>query len=142
MPATTPGSCTLSGLCNAPADPCWTPSPYPPPPEYLFSYPNYAMCPQAIRFSIKVKFVMKEVLTSLSEIPLPCSIGNEVATRGWVSGVKKGAAFYSGGSSKVLVEGSPCAYHTLATGQNANMRAMNTTGTQTLASQTKVLVAM
>ena len=137
MPATMPGSTTMSGDCFASPDTCLTPSNAGPVPV---AYPNTGTCAQALLFSVKVKFVMKEVLTLQSQIPM--SSGDEAGSNGGVvSGMFKGPVLFKRGSSKVFIEGSPCEFHTVTTGHNGSNSNMPA-GTQVSPSQSKVLVAM
>ena len=137
MPATLPGSTTMTGDCFASPDTCLTPTSAGP---VSVAYPNTGNCAQALMFSVKVKFVMKEALTLQSQIPI--STGDEAGSNGGVvSGMFKGPVQFKRGSSKVFIEGVPCEFHTATTGHNgvnSNMPA----GTQVSASQSKVLVAM
>jgi len=137
MPATLPGSTNMLGDCFATPDTCLTPTNAGPVPVV---YPNTAMCMQALLFALKVKFVMKEVLTLQSVIPM--STGDEGGSNGGVmSAMFKGPVQFKRGSAKVFVEGKPCEYHTAMTGHNginSNMPA----GAQISPSQPKVLVSM
>ena len=137
MPATLPGSTNMLGDCFATPDTCMTPTSSAPVPV---AYPNTGMCMQALLFSLKVKFVMKEVLTLQSVIPM--STGDEGGSNlGVMSGMFKGPVLFKRGSAKVMIEGIPCEYLTAMTGHNgvnSNMPA----GAQISPSQTKVMVSM
>jgi hypothetical protein len=131
-----PASTTAGGQCaaNAP-DVCKTPSPAGPVPV---PYPNLGTVAQALKFSTKVMFAMKNALTKMSEIPM--SSGDEAGVAGGVvSGVNMNKVLWMQGSTKVTVEGKPVVYHTAPTGHNGV--SANTMGSQVAPSQQKVLVA-
>lgn len=138
MAATMPASTKGGGQCFAMPDVCLTPAP--PAPPVPIPYPNTGMVNQAKKTATKVKFSGKEVVTKKSEISR--SMGDEAGVnKGVVSGMNMGKVAYKKGSSKVKIQGQPCAHLTSMTGHNgsnANMPA----GAQVAPSQTKVLVAM
>lgn len=137
MPATLPGSTTMAGQCFATPDTCLTPTNAGPVPV---AYPNVGMCMQAVLFSLKVKFVMKEVLNLQSMIPM--SSGDEGGSNGGVmSGMFKGPVLYKRGSAKVMIEGKPCEYLTATSGHNG-VNSNMPVGAQIAPSQVKVLVSM
>lgn len=131
-----PASSTGGGMCaNTPPDSCKTPTPSGTPP---IPYPNTGQCTQATGFSNKVKFVQKNAIHVMSEIPM--SSGDEAGTAGGVSsGVNMNKIQWKKGSSKVKVEGNQVAYSTTTTGHNGS--SSNITGTQASPSQMKVKVA-
>lgn len=132
FPATTIGG----GMCFAFPDVCQVPSPVGPIPT---PFPNMGMCNQAEKFSIKVKFMMKEVVTLKSKIPN--SMGDEAGSAGGIiSGMIKGPAKFTKGSTKVKVEGQPIIQLTSMTAQNGNNANMPV-GSVIAPSQTKVLIA-
>lgn len=131
MPASSKGG----GKCAAYPDACKTPSPGGPVPV---PYPNVGMVNQATKTSSKVKFVGKPAVTKKSEMPR--SSGDEAGTVGGVvSNVNMNKVTFRKGSSKVNIQGQPCAYHTAPTGHNGTNA--NARGAQVAPSQTKVRVA-
>jgi hypothetical protein len=136
MPASTKAGGQF--MTPGPTDVCKTPTPGGPVP---MPYPNIAMLPQANAgtCSSRVKICNQKVAVKGTEITM--SSGDEPGTAGGgvVSNRFKGPGKISKGSSKVKIEGKPCAHLTSMAGMNgsnANMPA----GTQISPSQTKVKV--
>jgi len=136
MPASTKAGGQF--MTPGPTDACKTPTPGGPVP---MPYPNIAMLTQANAgtCSSKVKICNQKVATKDTEITM--SSGDEAGTAGGgvVSNRFKGPAKITKGSSKVKIEGKPCAHLTVMAGMNgsnANMPA----GTQIAPTQTKVKV--
>lgn len=140
MPATFPASTKGGGQCatTGPLDVCLTPAP-PAPSPVPMPYPNLGMVNQAKKTSTKVKFCGKEAVTKKSEISR--SMGDEAGVnKGVISGMNMGKITYKKASSKVKVQGQPCAHLTSMTGHNgtnANVPA----GAQVAPSQTKVIIS-
>jgi hypothetical protein len=96
------------------------------------------MCNLAVKTALKVMFGNRPVIHKMSEIPL--SSGDEAGTAGGVkSGTFMDKMTYMQGSSKVMIEGQPCAYHTAPTLHNG--ASFNINGLQSAPSQVQVLVA-
>jgi hypothetical protein len=131
-----PASTNAAGTCtNLVPDVCKTPSPGGPVP---IPYPNVAQCSLAIKTAVKVLFGNRPVIHKMSEIPL--SSGDEAGSAGGVmSGTFINKMTYTMGSTKVLIEGQQCEYHSAPTLHNG--ASFNTNGTQAAPSQTNVLVA-
>jgi hypothetical protein len=118
-------------------DVCNTPSPGGPVP---IPYPNIAMLVHGdlSTFSSKVKVLNMNAATVKSVIRM--SSGDEAGVVGGViSGVFKGSAKFTKGSSKVFVEGASVVHHTSQIGQNGS-NANGPPGTQVAPSQSKVIV--
>lgn len=132
-----PGSTKAMGNCVASVpDVCKTPSPAGTIP---IPYPNIGMLNQAVKTSTKVSFCNRPVVHKMSEMPR--SMGDEAGVAGGVvSSVNMNKVVYKKGSSKILIEGKNCEYHTAITGQNG--MNSNTVGAQVSPSQTKVMVSM
>ncbi len=137
MAAIFPASSKGGGQCFAFPDVCLTPAP--PAPPVPVPYPNTAMVNQAKKTSTKVKFVNKPAVTKKSQISR--TMGDEAGTsKGVMSGSNMGKMTYKKCSSKVKVQGQPCAHLLSVTGHNganANMPA----SAQIAPSQTKVIIA-
>lgn len=140
-----PASTTAAGRCLAVPDVCLTPIPAAgaasatPGPEPV-AYHNLARPSRARNAATKVFFARKPVLTRRSQIPV--SSGDEPGTEGGiVSGGIRQCVRYAQGSSRIYIEGHPCAFQgarTTHNGANANAPA----GLQVSPSQSKVFVAM
>jgi len=137
MAASLPGSTKGGGMCMATPDVCKVPAtPYPSIPT---PFPNTGQLMQAMGTSLKVKFFAAEVVTIQTKIPM--SQGDEAGVEGGViCGQIMGPIAFKKGSSKVLVEGQPCAYQTSVTAHNGN-NANSPAGLQQSPSQTKVILA-
>ena len=131
LPATT----QMGGLCLAVPDVCKTPSPAGPVP---IPYPNTAQPMLAVNTSLKVFVLGMPAVTMLSTIPV--SEGDEPGVAGGVaSGVFKGPASFSKGSTKVFVQGAPWVHLGAMTRQNG-VAPNNPAGAVVAPSQIKVLV--
>lgn len=137
MVATVHASTQSAGMCKGTPDVCNTPA-YPSG-SVPVCYINVTACAQATMTALKVKMVMAPVLHNLSMISI--SSGDEAGTLGGLrSGLMKGPMTYATGSSKVFIEGKPCAHHTAMT-RHDGMPAYNADGMQDVPSQSKVLIA-
>lgn len=132
LPASTNGGGTCS---NTAPDVCKTPSPAGPVP---IPYPNLSQAAMAVGTAVSVMFSQRPVIHKMSEIPI--SSGDEAGTAGGVvSGVFIQKTTFAMGSTKVMIEGQACVYHTANTLHNG--ASFNIPGTQTAPSQTNVMVS-
>jgi uncharacterized protein DUF4150 len=130
-----PASTKLLGTCVGPADVCKTPSPAGPVPT---PYVNIGMLSSCVLTVAKVLIGMKETVV-LGSMIVP-SKGDEPGTLlGVVSNMVMGPVKFQTYSSKVYAQGRPMVFHTAVTGHNGTNP--NTVGSQTLASQPKVLIS-
>lgn len=130
-----PASTKLLGTCIGPADVCKTPSPAGPVPT---PYVNVGMLSSTIGTVAKVLIGMKETVVLGSQI-VP-SKGDEPGTLlGVVSNMVMGPVRFQTYSSKVFAQGRPMVFHTAVTLHNGTVA--NTIGSQTMASQFKVLIS-
>ena len=131
-----PGSTKGGGICFAFPDVCKTPVG---PSVVPIPYPNIGTVNQAKKTADKVKFVGKQVVTKKSEMPR--SSGDEPGVvKGVVSSKNMGKVTYKKCSSKVKIQGQPCAHLLSTTGHNG-ANANHPAGAQIAPSQTKVIVA-
>jgi hypothetical protein len=133
-----PMSTNMAGDCFVFPDVCLTPSPGGPVP---IPYPNTAMLVQGNigTFSSKVKVLNMNAATVKSEIMM--SSGDEPGVvGGTTSGVFKGPAKFTKGSSKVFVEGASVVHHTSLIAQNGVSNGNIPPGVQVSPSQMKVTV--
>jgi len=132
-----PATTIAGGNCFAFPDTCLTPAG--PLGQIPIPYPNTGMLNQAEKFSQKVKFASKEVVTKKSKIPK--SMGDEAGTgKGIISGTNMDAVSFPIGSTKVKIEGHPCINVTAMSAHNGSSANMPS-GSQLSPSQTKVLIA-
>ena len=130
-----PASTKLLGTTLGPVDVCKTPVAGVPTPV---PYVNIGMLSSAVLTVAKVLVEMKETVV-LGSMIVP-SRGDEAGTLlGVVSQTVMGPVKFQTYSSKVFAQGRPMVFHTAVTGHNGTVP--NTTGSQTVASQFKVLVS-
>jgi uncharacterized Zn-binding protein involved in type VI secretion len=133
-----PLSTKEKGDCMAMADVCKTPAP--PGPPIPIPYPITAMLAQANPATLSKKVTVRNQPAAIVTTEIPMSTGDEAGAAGGVmSGMIKGPCKFVKGSSKVMIDGKPAAYHTTTVTMNgANANAPM--GTQISPSQDKVIV--
>lgn len=130
-----PASTMLLGTCSGPADVCDTPSPLG---NVPIPYVNVGLLSSCVNAVSKVMIEMKPVV-ALGSMIVPSQGDEPGVGLGVVSKAVMGPISFLTYSSKVYAQGRPMVFHTATTGHNGPVP--NTTGSQILPSQLKVLIA-
>jgi hypothetical protein len=128
------GNCfAFPDVCNVPA---------PPAPPIPTPFPNTAQLQQAIPPTCAQKVLIQNQPVATMKTKIPMTSGDEAGSLGGImSGMIKGPARFTKGSTKVKAEGQPVIFQTCMSAHNG-VNANAPMGVQTTPSQNKVKLAM